>query len=52
MFSGQNGWVGLVGTALFIIFAYNILKNWNGAVGIENSTAKGAIGLVGALQGK
>jgi hypothetical protein len=52
MFSGQNGWVGLIGTALFIIFAYNILKNWQGATSITNSSLTGGVNLVKALQGR
>jgi hypothetical protein len=52
MFKGDNGWVGIVGTILFIVFAYNILKNFQGAVAVENSSLTGGIGIIKALQGR
>jgi hypothetical protein len=52
MFQGENGWVGLIGAGLFIILAYNILRNWQGAVAIENSSLSGGAQLVKALQGR
>jgi hypothetical protein len=52
MFKGENGWVGIVGTILFIIFAYNILRNWQGATSIENSSLTGGVNVIKALQGR
>lgn len=52
MFKGDNGWVGIVGTILFIVLAYNILRNWQGAVAVENSSFTGGTNLIKALQGR
>lgn len=52
MFKGDNGWVGIIGTILFIVLAYDILRNWQGAVAIENSSLGGGVGVIKALQGR
>lgn len=52
MFSGQNGWVGIIGTILFIVLAYDVLKNWQGATSIENSSFSGGVNVIKALQGR
>ena len=52
MFKGENGWVGIVGTILFIILAYNVLRNYQGAVAITNSSLTGGTNLIKALQGR
>jgi hypothetical protein len=52
MFKGDNGWVGIAGTILFVVFAYNIFKNYQGAVAVENSSLTGGIGIIKALQGR
>lgn len=44
-----GGWVG---TILFIVLAYDILTNWQGATAIENSTFSGGTTLVKALEGR
>lgn len=43
---------GWVGTILFVVLAYDILTNWQGATAIENSTFSGSTTLVKALEGR
>jgi hypothetical protein len=52
MFKGQGGWVGIIGTILFIVLAYNILRNYQGAVAITNASLTGGTGVIKALQGR
>jgi hypothetical protein len=52
MFKGEGGWVGIIGTILFIVLAYNILKNYQGAVAITNSSLTGGANVIKALQGR
>lgn len=52
--SGMLGlsFAGWIGTILFIVLAYDILTNWQGAVAIENSSMTGGVAMVKALQGR
>ena len=43
---------GTIGLILFIVLAYDILKNWQGAVGIENSTFSGGVNVLKVLEGR
>jgi len=52
MFKGENGWVGIIGTILFVVLVYNFLKNFQGAVAIENSSFTGGVNAIKALQGR
>ncbi len=52
MFKGENGWVGIIGTILFIVLVYDLVRNFQGAVAIENSSFTGGIGAIKALQGR
>jgi hypothetical protein len=52
MFKGEGGWVGIIGTILFIVLAYDILKNFQGATAIENSSFTGGVNTIKALQGR
>ena len=52
MFKGDNGWVGILGTVLFIVLVYDIVKNWQGATSIENSSFTGGVNVIKALQGR
>lgn len=43
---------GYLGTALFIVLAYDIMKNWQGGVAIENASFSGAVNVFKALEGR
>lgn len=43
---------GILGTVLFIILAYDILTNWQGAVAVEGTTFSGGTNMIKALQGR
>lgn len=43
---------GWIGTILFIVLAYDILTNWQGAVAIENSSFSGGTTMIKALEGR
>jgi len=52
MFKGEGGWVGIIGTILFVVLAYNILRNYQGAVAVTNSGFSGSVNMIKALQGR
>ena len=52
MFKGDNGWVGIIGAMLFIVLAYNVLRNWQGATSLTNSAFTGGVNTIKALQGR
>lgn len=52
MFNKGDGWVGIVGLILFVVLAYDILKQWNGSVGILNAGFTGSVNTIKALQGR
>jgi len=43
---------GWLGTILFIVLVYDIIKNYQGSTAVENATFKGGVGLIHALEGK
>jgi len=43
---------GWIGTVLFIVLAYDILTNWQGAVAIENASFSGGVSGIKALEGR
>lgn len=43
---------GLLGTVLFIVLAYDVITNWQGATAVENSTFSGGTSMIKALQGR
>lgn len=52
MFRGEGNWVSIIAFILLIVLAYNILRNWQGAVAITNSTFTGGANTIKALQGR
>lgn len=43
---------GWLGTMLFIVLIYDILKNYQGAVAVENATFSGGSGIFRTLEGR
>jgi hypothetical protein len=48
----REGWPGIIALVLFVVLAYDVLKNWQGATSIENSTLSGGTNMIKALQGR
>jgi hypothetical protein len=48
----REGWPGIIALILFIVLAYDVLKNWVGATSIENSSFTGGVNMIKALQGR
>ncbi len=43
---------GWIGTILFVVLAYDILTNWQGATAIEGGAFTGGTTLIKALEGR
>lgn len=43
---------GWLGTMLFIILIYDIVKNWQGSVAVENATFAGGSTIFKTLEGR